>query len=128
MVGFFGGGIAALLFTIWNIVLLRRVKKDLLFFIVVASVVMGAFFWLIAENMSLRQSGVEVPWWIARGLPRVLGIATWAVFALYHRAIYRAQEISDIQPRSPWFAAVVCIVTAIGVAVLMMVVGTPVAP
>lgn len=120
-VGFFGGGIAALLFTAWNVSLWRRLKQDVPLLVVVGLAVLAAVSVHARAMAELIASGQEPAWWLSRGVPRALGIATWAVFALRHRAIFKAQELSDIKPRSPWLPAIGCILMALGASLLLAV-------
>lgn len=120
-VGFFGGGIAALLFTAWNVSLWRRVRQDLPLLIVVGLAVVAAVFFHARAMAEMAASGQEPAWWLSRGMPRALGIAAWAVFAVRHRALFKAQELSDMKPRSPWLPAIGCVLMALGASLLLAV-------
>lgn len=118
-VGFFGGGIASLLFTAWNVQLWRRWPKDAVVVAVVGVAVVAAVFFHVHTLVEMRVAGEAAPWWLTRGVPRALGIATWGVFALRHRSLHKAQELSDLKPRSPWLPALACILVALGLSLLL---------
>lgn len=118
-VGFFGGGIASLLFTAWNLSLWRRWRKDLPIFVVAAVVVTAVVFFHVYTLVGMRQAGEAAPWWLTRGVPRALGIAAWGVFALRHRAMFAAQELSDMKPRNAWLPGIACILVALGLSLLL---------
>lgn len=119
-VGFFGGGIAAVLFTAWNASLWRRLKQDAPLLVIVALAVAAAVFFHARAMAELIAAGQEPAWWLKRGVPRALGIAVWAVFALRHSALYKAQALSDVKPRSPWLPALACVLVALGASLLLV--------
>lgn len=118
-VGFFGGGIASLLFTACNLSLWRRWRKDLPLFAVAAVVVTAVVFFHVYTLVGMRQAGEAAPWWLTRGVPRALGIAAWGVFALRHRPMFAAQELSDLKPRNAWLPGIACILVALGISLLL---------
>lgn len=118
-VGFFGGGIASLLFTACNVSQWRRWRRDGPLLLLAAVVVVAAVVLHVHTLVGMKLAGEAAPWWLTRGVPRGLGIAAWAVFALRHRSQFAAQELSDMKPRSAWLPGIACILVALGISLLL---------
>jgi hypothetical protein len=105
-VAFLGGPFAALAFHAWNAKLWGRLAQDLP--------------WLLAGLLLAAASVPAILVWkpalVAAGLPadfvrllsRAMGLVLWGIFTLRHRALHRAQVLSQLEPRSPWVPGLVC--------------------
>jgi hypothetical protein len=124
-VAFFGGPLAAVLFSAWNARLWGRLRRDLPLAIALALVTAAAIWAAVHWSAQLEAAGY--PQRSMRLGVRALALGIWGIFALRHRALYRMQGLSSLKPRSPWIPGLVCAgvstVLAIGVALIAKLLG-----
>jgi hypothetical protein len=113
IVAFFGGPVAAVLFSALNSLRLRRLPHDLPVYAAALVVFVAAVGWLLGTA-----SGAALLGWMGageaerRGLrltQRVFALALWGVFHARHRAFHRNAELMGVEAPSPWLPGIACV-------------------
>ena len=110
---FLGGPMAVVLLSALNSNRLKRIKKDLIFYL------MGISIYLVYMIVILNvPEGTDVSEWVAaqrrenifyRYGSRGLGLLFWAAYYYLHKQYYKTMSLFDIEPPNPWVSAIICI-------------------
>jgi hypothetical protein len=133
IVAFFGGPLALILFSGLNARRLRRLPKDLPFYVGAFAIVALALYALAATSLgtsiavALGSEGSARQ--VTRIGSRVLALLLWGFFHLRHRRFQRSAELWDAPRPNPWPAGLACTAlgTALTVGLLALILPRPVA-
>ena len=113
---FLGGPLAVTFLSALNSNRLKRLKNDLIFYLIGISAFLVYLFIIldVPEGESVRE-------WIAsqrrenmfyRYGSRGMGLLLWGAYYYLHKQYYKAMSLFDMEPPNPWITAIICILTA----------------
>lgn len=120
---FFGGPLAVTLLSALNSNRLKRLKNDLIIYLIGIS----AFFVYLFIILDIPE-GANVREWIAsqrrenmfyRYGSRGMGLFLWAAYYYLHKQYYKTMSLFDMEPPNPWISAIICILAAGFIQVLL---------
>ncbi len=112
--GFFGGPLAVTLLSALNSNRLKRLKNDLIFYLIGISAFLVYLFIILdipeGANISEWTSSQRRENLFYRYGSRGWGLIFWAVYYYFHKQYHMTMSLFDIEPPNPWIPAITCII------------------
>jgi hypothetical protein len=108
MVAFFGGPIAATLFSALNSLHRNRLWKDLPVYVAGLTLAVGLLVYALFEPEAFWFNASDTGLGSFRYVFRALGLVLFGAYYLLHKQLYRAEEFLGDKPPSPWRAGIAC--------------------